>query len=85
MDKKTLNAIFKGRNIMVTGCAGFIGWKVAHQLLELGRRVIGVDNINNYYDPALKRWRLKSLKAYPNFIFYKTERTAELTQAIVEM
>lgn len=64
---------FQGRNILVTGCAGFIGWKVSHLLLEMNRKVIGVDNINNYYDPALKNWRLRTLKSYRNFKFYKTD------------
>jgi UDP-glucuronate 4-epimerase len=64
---------FKGKNILVTGCAGFIGWKVSQQLLEMNKTVIGVDNINDYYDPALKRWRLKSLKICRNFSFYKTD------------
>lgn len=73
MDKKTLNAIFRGKNILVTGCAGFIGWKVSYQLLESGKRVTGIDNMNNYYDPALKKWRLKSLKTFPNFTFYKAD------------
>jgi len=64
---------FQGRNILVTGCAGFIGWKVSHLLLEMNRKVIGVDNINNYYDPALKNWRLRTLKSYRNFKFYKID------------
>jgi len=64
---------FKGRNVLVTGCAGFIGWKVSQLLLEMNKNVIGVDNINNYYDPVLKKWRLKSLKNYPNFRFYKVD------------
>ena len=57
----------------VTGCAGFIGWKVSHQLLEMNKNVIGIDNINDYYDPALKKWRLKSLKGYSNFKFYRAD------------
>ncbi|MBI5195233.1 MAG: GDP-mannose 4,6-dehydratase [Nitrospirae bacterium] len=61
------------KNIIVTGCAGFIGWKVSHLLLEKNKKVIGIDNINNYYDPALKIWRLNILKKYPNFKFYKVD------------
>ena len=61
------------KNILVTGCAGFIGWKVSQILLEAGKNVIGVDNINNYYDPALKMWRLGILKKYLNFSFYKVD------------
>ncbi len=61
------------KNILVTGCAGFIGWKVSQTLLEMNKRVLGIDNINNYYDPALKRWRLKTLKHNPRFSFYKLD------------
>ena len=64
---------FRGKTILVTGCAGFIGWKVSQLLLEMNKHVIGVDNINNYYDPALKQWRLKTLKTYPDFSFYKVD------------
>jgi nucleoside-diphosphate-sugar epimerase len=61
------------RTILVTGCAGFIGWKVSHLLLESKVRVVGVDNINDYYDPKLKRWRLNILKKFPNFTFHKVD------------
>jgi nucleoside-diphosphate-sugar epimerase len=61
------------KNILVTGCAGFIGWKVSEILLDMERNVIGVDNINPYYDPRLKRWRLKTLLERPNFRFYKMD------------
>jgi nucleoside-diphosphate-sugar epimerase len=64
---------FRGKTILVTGCAGFIGWKVSQLLLEMNKHVIGVDNINDYYDPALKQWRLKTLKTYPDFSFYKVD------------
>lgn len=59
------------KNILVTGCAGFIGWKVCQRLLEMGKYVIGIDNINNYYDPALKKWRLSTLKESSDFSFHK--------------
>ncbi len=59
------------KNILVTGCAGFIGWYVSKLLLERGDKVIGVDNINDYYDPAIKEWRLNSLKENSGFNFYK--------------
>lgn len=42
-------------------------------LLEQGKAVVGLDNMNDYYDPALKRWRLKTLKAYPKFVFKKVD------------
>jgi nucleoside-diphosphate-sugar epimerase len=61
------------KKILVTGCAGFIGWKVSHLLLHKGKRVIGIDNMNDYYDPSLKRWRLNLLKKYSNFGFYKID------------
>ena len=61
------------KNILVTGCAGFIGWKVSQQLLEMNKKVIGIDNINNYYDPALKKWRLDTLKNKKNFSFYRLD------------
>ncbi len=60
-------------NILVTGCAGFIGWKVSEKLLESGHQVIGVDNMNDYYDPSLKEWRLSLLKRYGNFRFYRLD------------
>jgi len=50
------------KNILVTGCGGFIGWKVSEQLLDEGMNVIGIDNLNDYYDPRLKEWRLSQLK-----------------------
>ncbi len=55
--------------IIVTGCAGFIGMHVAQRLLARGDEVIGVDNLNDYYDPQLKHARLAQLSAYPGFAF----------------
>ncbi len=55
--------------ILVTGAAGFIGLHVARLLLERGDEVIGIDNLNDYYDPALKRARLDCLSPYRNFRF----------------
>ena len=48
-------------NILLTGTAGFVGWKTAHRLLGAGHHVVGIDNLNDYYDPRLKRWRLRDL------------------------
>jgi len=56
---------------VVTGCAGFIGWKVAEQLLGNDYSVIGIDNVNDYYDPQLKEWRLKNILGKANFKFYR--------------
>ena len=59
--------------ILVTGAAGFIGFHVARKLLRDGRRVVGLDNLNAYYDPALKRARLVELQPYPTFSFEKLD------------
>lgn len=59
--------------ILVTGAAGFIGMHVSKKLLELGHQVIGVDNLNNYYDVFLKRARLEVLSAYDNFLFKEVD------------
>ncbi|MEF9425823.1 MAG: GDP-mannose 4,6-dehydratase [Candidatus Mariimomonas ferrooxydans] len=61
------------QKILVTGCAGFIGWKVTQMLLQRNKNVIGIDNMNAYYDPALKRWRLRTLKDYSNFRFHRLD------------
>jgi UDP-glucuronate 4-epimerase len=55
--------------ILVTGAAGFIGFHVARRLLAEGRAVIGLDNLNDYYDPALKRARLDILRGEQGFAF----------------
>ena len=60
-------------NILLTGVAGFIGMHVCQSLLERGETVIGIDNINNYYDKKLKLGRLKQLKKYKKFTFYKVD------------
>ena len=60
-------------NILVTGCAGFIGWKVTQVLLEAGHTVSGIDNLNETYDGRLKEWRLSQLKSYPDFRFQKLD------------
>ena len=59
--------------ILLTGCAGFIGAKTAELLLEQGHEVIGVDNLNDAYDPTLKRWRLSQLEGKPNFHFQQVD------------
>ncbi|NLE01721.1 MAG: NAD-dependent epimerase/dehydratase family protein [Fibrobacter sp.] len=56
--------------ILITGCAGFIGFSLARRLLNEGHTVVGIDNINEYYDPALKHARLSQLKSFPNFNFH---------------
>jgi UDP-glucuronate 4-epimerase len=59
--------------IMVTGCAGFIGSKVSEVLVQEGNQVVGVDNVNNAYDPRLKVWRLSQLQQHSNFTFHKAD------------
>ena len=60
-------------SILVTGVAGFIANKVAEKLLKTKKEVIGIDNINTYYDVKIKHYRLNKLKTYQNFKFYKID------------
>ena len=57
--------------ILVTGAAGFIGFHVAQRLLSAGGKVVGLDSLNNYYDPKLKEARLDILKRHSDFTFTK--------------
>jgi UDP-glucuronate 4-epimerase len=59
--------------VLLTGAAGFIGFHVAQCLLSSGRKVVGVDSLNNYYDPKLKEARLAVLKLRPGFTFIKLD------------
>jgi nucleoside-diphosphate-sugar epimerase len=59
--------------ILVTGCAGFIGARTASMLLERGDEVVGVDNLNDYYDLRLKQHRLESLRGRGRFTFSETD------------
>ena len=60
-------------HLLITGTAGFIGFHLAQYRLSKGDTVIGVDNLNEYYDVRLKLARLEQLKAQPNFIFYEAD------------
>jgi UDP-glucuronate 4-epimerase len=60
-------------DLLVTGCAGFIGLHLTQRLLAAGQRVIGIDNLNDYYDPSLKLARLDLIKEHPNFTFRKLD------------
>jgi len=68
MEKKN-----KKIKILITGCVGFIGFHVCHFLMSKGFNVIGIDNVNTYYDIKLKKDRLKILKKNKNFTFYKVD------------
>lgn len=59
--------------IVVTGCAGFIGFHLTKNLLEKNKKVIGIDIIDKYYDPKKKKDRLKILNKYKNFKFFKID------------
>lgn len=59
--------------ILVTGAAGFIGSHVAQRLLARGETVVGLDNVNDYYDPRIKEARLVKLVAQPNFSFLRMD------------
>jgi UDP-glucuronate 4-epimerase len=56
-----------GHRIIVTGAAGFVGFHLSKRLLEQGCRVLGIDNLNGYYDPALKHARLDQLRPFERF------------------
>ena len=60
-------------SVLVTGSAGFIGMHTAKALLKKNEEVIGIDNINDYYDPELKRARLEELQVNKNFYFEKLD------------
>ncbi|HKO09684.1 MAG TPA: NAD-dependent epimerase/dehydratase family protein [Alphaproteobacteria bacterium] len=63
--------------VLVTGAAGFIGFHVSRALLARGERVIGVDNLNDYYDVRLKEARLEQLAAGPGFAFVRLDIAEE--------
>lgn len=72
--------------ILVTGAAGFIGYHTSLYLCKLGYIVIGIDNLNNYYDLNLKKSRLSKLNKFSNFIFYKIDIShAELVSKIFQL
>jgi UDP-glucuronate 4-epimerase len=58
------------KTILLTGSAGFIGRKTAQVLIEQGYRVVGIDNLNDYYDVSLKEHRLRDFQGKPEFVFY---------------
>ncbi len=60
---------------LVTGCVGFIGWKVCEFLLADSHTIVGLDNLNDAYDPRLKHWRLAQLQGKPGFTFHQLDIT----------
>lgn len=58
---------------LVTGAAGFIGHRVTEMLIQQGHQVVGIDNLNDAYDPRIKYWRLEQLKPLPGFSFYQSD------------
>ena len=59
--------------ILITGAAGFVGFHLAKFMLDKGHFVVGLDNLNSYYDPKLKEDRLNILRRYDNFAFYRAD------------
>jgi UDP-glucuronate 4-epimerase len=58
---------------LVTGAAGFIGARTSEMLLEQGHTVVGIDNVNDAYDPRMKEYRLKKLQALQGFKFHRRD------------
>jgi len=59
--------------VLVTGAAGFIGFHVARSLLERGDAVVGLDDLNDYYEVSLKEARLTVLESHPGFSFHRAD------------
>jgi len=64
------DTLHKPSKILITGAAGFVGFHLDKFMLEWGHFVVGLDNLNSYYDPRLKEDRLDILRAYGNFVLY---------------
>src|SRR5690606_22321806 len=67
--------------VIVTGAAGFIGMHLCRRLLAEGRAVVGIDNLNDYYDPRLKRARLATLEAFEGFTFHQADVSDRVAMA----
>ncbi|GAB6420543.1 NAD-dependent epimerase [Bacillus luti] len=70
-----LKPVDNKKTYLITGAAGFIGMHLSKQLLEMGCKVIGYDNLNDYYEVSLKERRLNILNQYEKFIFHKADLT----------
>lgn len=68
-----MNEVHSSETVLLTGCAGFIGFHVAKRLLGQGHQVIGLDSMNEYYDVSLKKARLTQLQKHHNFQFHKID------------
>lgn len=70
----------KGKTVLITGAAGFIGANLAKELLQQYEQicVVGIDNLNDYYDVSIKQFRLQALLDKPNFIFYEANIADQL-------
>ena len=66
-----MNKLINNQTYFITGAAGFIGFYLSKHLLEAGGTVIGLDNMNDYYEVSLKEERLRMLSRFDNFIFIK--------------
>ena len=74
--------------LLITGCAGFIGYHLSKKLLEMGHQIIGLDNLNNYYDVNLKKKRiqlLKSLKVKKEYFIFKKIDISNKNKLIQEL
>jgi UDP-glucuronate 4-epimerase len=60
-------------NILITGVAGFIGYSLCKNLCSKNIKIVGIDNLNNYYDVKIKKKRLEILKKYSNFTFHRAD------------
>jgi len=61
------------KKYLITGVAGFIASKTAELILKQGDQVVGLDNLNDYYDPEMKKYRLDKLEKHQNFTFHKID------------
>ena len=68
-----MNMTDKEYRMLITGAAGFIGYHLSKRLLEMNHTVVGLDNLNDYYDVNLKLARLDLLKPFNKFSFHKID------------